>query len=241
MTAVMTKTKGRILLVEDEEHLNDLVKMNLEMDGFRVIPEFNGVHAIQRFKEEKFDLVVLDVMLPGADGIQVCEAIRLIDNTVPIIFVSAKGTPEDRIMGLKKGGDDYLAKPFNLEELILKVNKSVNRVERNTAKANFNEYRWGENFVNFQSYEAKGVNGDFILTKKESLLLKLLIENNDEVVSREKILQTVWGYTVYPSTRTIDNFVLAFRKYFERDPKKPVYFTSLRGVGYKFSDKKDKQ
>ena len=123
MTAVLNKSKGRILLVEDEEHLSELVKMNLEIDGFKVIPEGNGVNAIQRFKEEKFDLVVLDVMLPGADGFQVCEAIRLVDNQVPIIFVSAKGTPEDRIKGLKKGGDDYLAKPFNLEELILKVNK----------------------------------------------------------------------------------------------------------------------
>ncbi|MDB4347434.1 response regulator transcription factor [Bacteroidia bacterium] len=236
MTAVMTDVKARILLVEDEEHLNDLVKMNLEMDGFKVIPETNGVKAIQRFKEEKFDLVILDVMLPGADGIQVCETIRLVDNQVPIIFVSAKGTPEDRIKGLKKGGDDYLAKPFNLEELILKVNKSVNRQENNTAKQDLEEYAWGDNFVNFSSYKAIGNNGEFTLTKKEALLLKLLIENKDEVVSREKILQSVWGYTVYPSTRTIDNFILAFRKYFEKDSKNPVNFTSLRGVGYKFSD-----
>jgi len=236
MTAVMTDVKARILLVEDEEHLNELVKMNLEMDGFKVIPETNGVKAIQRFKEEKFDLVILDVMLPGADGIQVCETIRLVDNQVPIIFVSAKGTPEDRIRGLKKGGDDYLAKPFNLEELILKVNKSVNRQENNTAKQDLEEYSWGDNYVNFSSYKAKGNNGEFTLTKKEALLLKLLIENKDEVVSREKILQSVWGYTVYPSTRTIDNFILAFRKYFEKDSKNPVNFTSLRGVGYKFSN-----
>lgn len=232
----MTDVKARILLVEDEEHLNDLVKMNLEMDGFKVIPETNGVKAIQRFKEEKFDLVILDVMLPGADGIQVCETIRLVDNQVPIIFVSAKGTPEDRIRGLKKGGDDYLAKPFNLEELILKVNKSVNRQENNTAKQDLEEYSWGDNYVNFSSYKAQGNHGEFTLTKKEALLLKLLIENKDEVVSREKILQSVWGYTVYPSTRTIDNFILAFRKYFEKDSKNPVNFTSLRGVGYKFSD-----
>lgn len=235
MADVMTEVKARILLVEDEDHLNEMVKMNLEIDGFKVIPEKNGVTALQRFKEEKFDLVILDVMLPGADGIQVCESIRLIDNEVPIIFVSAKGSPEDRIKGLRKGGDDYLAKPFNLEELILKVNKSVRRSESNRSKQDLEEYRWGNNFVNFSSYLAKGNNGDFTLTKKESLLLKLLIENKDEVVSREKILQSVWGYTVYPSTRTIDNFILAFRKYFEVDPKNPVYFTSLRGVGYKFS------
>lgn len=234
--AVMTDVKARILLVEDEEHLNEMVKMNLEIDGFKVIPEKNGVNALQRFKEEKFDLVILDVMLPGADGIQVCESIRLIDNEVPIIFVSAKGSPEDRIKGLKKGGDDYLAKPFNLEELILKVNKSVRRAESNRSKEELEEYSWGNNYVNFSSYKASGNQGEFTLTKKESLLLKLLIENKDEVVSREKILQSVWGYTVYPSTRTIDNFILAFRKYFELDPKNPIYFTSLRGVGYKFTD-----
>lgn len=235
--SVITETKARILLVEDEEHLNELVKMNLEMDGFRVISEANGIKAIQRFKEEKFDLVILDVMLPGANGIEVCETIRLVDNKVPIIFISAKGTPEDRIKGLKKGGDDYLAKPFNLEELILKVNKSVNRQENNTSSQDLEQYDWGGNSVNFSTYEAKGINGDFTLTKKESLLLKLLIENKNEVVSREKILQSVWGYTVYPSTRTIDNFILAFRKYFERDSKNPKYFTSLRGVGYRFTNK----
>jgi len=231
----LNKPKARILLVEDEEDLNDLVKLNLEMDGFKVISEYNGISAIQRFKEEKFDTVVLDIMLPGVSGIEVCEAIRLVNNQVPIIFVSAKGTPEDRIMGLKKGGDDYLSKPFNLEELIIKVNKSVNRSENNSAKANYDEYQWSENYINFQTYEARGINGTFSLTKKEVMLLKVLIENEGDVVSREKILQTVWGYTVYPSTRTIDNFILAFRKYFEKDPHNPVFFKSLRGVGYKFT------
>ncbi len=231
----LNKPKARILLVEDEEDLNDLVKLNLEMDGFKVISEYNGISAIQRFKEEKFDTVVLDIMLPGVSGIEVCEAIRLVNNQVPIIFVSAKGTPEDRIVGLKKGGDDYLSKPFNLEELIIKVNKSVNRSENNSAKANYDEYQWSENYINFQTYEARGINGTFSLTKKEVMLLKVLIENEGDVVSREKILQTVWGYTVYPSTRTIDNFILAFRKYFEKDPHNPVFFKSLRGVGYKFT------
>ncbi len=173
-------------------------------------------------------------MIPNIDGIAVCENIRLHNATVPIMFLSAKSSAEDRILGLKKGGDDYLTKPFNLEELLLRIRKLLSRKDDGENKTVYLDYEFGENYVNFDSYEAKGVSGNFSLTKKEALLLKLLIENKNEVVSREKILQTVWGYSVYPSTRTIDNFILAFRKYFEPDPKNPVYFKSLRGVGYKF-------
>jgi two-component system alkaline phosphatase synthesis response regulator PhoP len=171
------------------------------------------------------------------DGITVTENIRLTNSTVPILFLSARNNTQDRILGLKKGGDDYLAKPFNLEELLLRVQKLLGR-SRAAAENPFtiHEYRFGVNYVNFDSFEAVGNNGSFMLTKKESMLLKLLIENKGQVVSREKILQTVWGYNVYPSTRTIDNFILAFRKYFEKDAKKPSYFQSMRGVGYKFTD-----
>ena len=139
-------------------------------------------------------------------------------------------------MGLRKGGDDYITKPFNLEELLLRIKKLLSRNETVPSKGNMNEYSFGSNYINFDSYEAVGTEGSFSLTKKEALLLKLLIENKNEVVSREKILQTVWGYSVYPSTRTIDNFILAFRKYFEKDPKNPRHFKSLRGVGYKFNE-----
>ena len=227
----------RILIVEDEVQLLSLVKHNLEDEGYKVVGVSNGNDAVARFKEEYFDLVVLDVMLPGMDGINVCENIRLVNNDVPILFLSAKNTPEDRIKGLKKGGDDYLTKPFHLEELLLRITKLISRNKSNSENPNvLSDYTFGQNTVNFDSYEAVGNKGKFNLTKKEALLLKLLIENKGEVVSREKILQTVWGYSVYPSTRTIDNFILAFRKYFEKDPKNPEYFTSVRGVGYKFTD-----
>lgn len=230
--------KDKILLVEDESSLAHNLKLNLELEGFSVNTVGDGASAIKSFGEEKFNLVILDIMIPNIDGITVCENIRLKDNETPILFLSAKNTVEDRVNGLKKGGDDYLVKPFNLEELILRVNKLItrNKVHTGETKAGFTEYNFGDNYANFISYDAKGVNGEFKLTKKEALLLKLLIENKDEVVSREKIFQTVWGYSVYPSTRTIDNFILAFRKYFENDPKNPQYFHSLRGVGYKFTD-----
>ncbi|MFT7592021.1 MAG: two-component system alkaline phosphatase synthesis response regulator PhoP, partial [bacterium] len=152
----------------------------------------------------------------------------------PIMFLSAKSSAEDRVLGLRKGGDDYMTKPFNLEEFMLRVKNLIERNDQTANKLSSSDYSFGDNYVNFVSYEAKGNKGEFSLTKKEALLLKLLIENKNEVVSREKILQTVWGYSVYPSTRTIDNFILAFRKYFEPDPKNPTFFKSLRGVGYKF-------
>jgi two-component system, OmpR family, alkaline phosphatase synthesis response regulator PhoP len=228
-------SKKRILLVEDEKHLADTIKLNLEIEDYHPIVVYDGSSAINTFKEQRFDLVILDIMIPNIDGIAVCENIRLHDNNVPIMFLSARSSAEDRVLGLKKGADDYITKPFNIEELILRIHKLISRNEDTTKGDILVEHTFGSNTINFDSYEAHGKDGKFSLTKKEALLLKLLIENKDEVVSREKILQTVWGYSVYPSTRTIDNFILAFRKYFEPDPKNPKYFLSLRGVGYKFT------
>ena len=225
--------KKRILVVEDEKDLADTIKLNLELEDYHPIVVNDGLDAISAFKEQSFDLVILDIMIPSINGIEVCENLRLQDSSLPIMFLSAKSRSEDRILGLKKGGDDYLTKPFNLEELILRISNLIARNQTNTSNT-ITTYSFGKNSVDFDSYEAIGKQGKFTLTNKESLLLKLLIENEGEVVSRERILQAVWGYSVYPSTRTIDNFVLAFRRYFEDDQKNPKFFISLRGVGYKF-------
>ena len=225
--------KKRILVVEDEKDLADTIKLNLELEDYHPIVVNDGLDAISAFKEQSFDLVILDIMIPSINGIEVCGNLRLQDSSLPIMFLSAKSRSEDRILGLKKGGDDYLTKPFNLEELILRISNLIARNETNTSNT-ITTYSFGKNSVDFDSYEAIGKQGKFTLTNKESLLLKLLIENEGEVVSRERILQAVWGYSVYPSTRTIDNFVLAFRRYFEDDQKNPKFFISLRGVGYKF-------
>jgi two-component system, OmpR family, alkaline phosphatase synthesis response regulator PhoP len=224
---------NRILLVEDEENIRDVVKLNLEMEDFEVVATGTGKEAIKHFKEQHFDLIILDVMLPEVDGFQVCEQIRLTNMDVPIVFLTAKDASQDRIQGLKKGGDDYLTKPFVLEELLLRVNNLIKRTSK-TPENNPQSYTFGSNTVNFVTYEASGNPGEFTLTKKEAMLLKLLVDRRNEVVSRQQILQSVWGYDVYPSTRTIDNFILSFRKYFEKDPKNPEYFLSVRGVGYKF-------
>ncbi len=223
----------RILLVEDEENIRDVVKLNLELEGYEVVGTGNGRDAIKYFHEQHFDLLLLDVMLPEVNGFQICEQVRLTNMEVPVIFLTAKDAAQDRITGLKKGADDYLTKPFNLEELLLRVQNLLKRTVK-TPENTPEIYSFGNNKINFLTYEATGQQNDFTLTKKEAMLLKLLIDRRNEVVSRQQILQSVWGYDVYPSTRTIDNFILSFRKYFEEDPRNPIYFLSVRGVGYKF-------
>lgn len=229
--------KFSILLVEDEENLQEALKLNLEMEGYEVTGSYDGSSALNTIQKEHFDLIILDVMLPEIDGITVCETIRLKNHDIPILILSAKNSSADRVLGLKKGADDYLTKPFNLEELLLRVNKLLKKGRQILEKQTLPEiYHFGKNKIDFKALEGVGLKGKkFPLTMKEVMLLKLLIENKNEVVTREKILQSVWGYNVYPTTRTIDNFILNFRKYFEEDSRNPQYFQSVRGVGYKFT------
>ena len=230
--------KTSILLVEDEENLHEALKLNLELEGYDVTSAWDGASALKSLQAEYFDLLILDVMLPEMDGINVTETIRLSNNDVPILILSAKNSSADRVLGLKKGADDYLTKPFNLEELLLRVKKLIEKNKKLQDKESIgNSYTFGNNTVDFKAQEATKITGEKIqLSKKETMLLKLLIENKNEVVPREKILQAVWGYNVYPTTRTIDNFILNFRKYFEEDSRNPKYFHSVRGVGYKYSE-----
>jgi len=227
-----------ILLVEDEENLHDALKLNLELEGYEVSSAYDGLAAIKAVQNEYFDLIILDIMLPEMDGLTVMETIRIQNNHVPILILSARSSSADRVLGLKKGADDYLTKPFNLEELLLRVQKLIEKNKKLLDKDSIGTtYSFGNNQVDFNAQEAITKSGEKIqLSKKEAMLLKLLFENKNEVVPREKILQTVWGYNVYPTTRTIDNFILSFRKYFEEDSKNPRYFHSVRGVGYKYSE-----
>lgn len=231
-------TKGSILLVEDEENLHEALKLNLELEGYEVSSSFNGATALKAIGNEYFDLIILDIMLPEIDGFGVIESIRVSNNEIPILILSAKNTSADRVAGLKKGADDYLTKPFNLEELLLRVQKLIAKNKRLQDKDYITEqYQFGPCMIDFKAQEAITISGERIqLSKKETMLLKLLIENKNEVVPREKILQTVWGYQVYPTTRTIDNFILNFRKYFEADSRNPRYFHAVRGVGYKYAE-----
>ncbi len=229
--------QGYILLVEDEENLQEALKLNLELEGYEVSCAGNGAEALKRIAEEYFDLVILDVMLPEIDGIGVAENLRLNNNDVPILMVSAKSSSAEKVLGLKKGADDYITKPFNLEELLLRVKKLINKNKKLQHKETIGEhYQFGKNKIDFSAQSAINYRGEKIdLSKKETMLLKLLLENKNDVVPREKILQSVWGYNRYPTPRTVDNFILSFRKYFEEDSRNPRYFHSIRGVGYKFT------
>jgi two-component system alkaline phosphatase synthesis response regulator PhoP len=226
-----------ILLVEDEVHLHDALKLNLSLEGYEVTSAFDGPEALKQIEQAHFDLIILDVMLPGLDGFSITEIVRLNNNQTPILILSAKNTSANKVQGLKIGADDYMTKPFNLEELLLRVSKLIQKSNNAAQIPALEHYVFSGNIFDFNALQATTYNGEIItLTKKEAMLLKLLIDNKNTVVSRERILQTVWGYNVFPNTRTIDNFILNFRKYFEQDVRNPLHFISIRGIGYKFQD-----
>jgi two-component system alkaline phosphatase synthesis response regulator PhoP len=234
----MVESKAAVLIVEDEENLQEALKLNLELEGYDITCAENGAIALKKVEEGYFDLIILDVMLPEIDGFDVCESIRLKNIDTPILMLSARSASADRVTGLKRGADDYLTKPFNLEELLLRIEKLIDKNRKLQVSSSVGDlYSFGGNTIDFKAQVASNSKGEQIsLSKKEVMLLKLLIEYKNEVVSREKILQAVWGYQVFPTTRTIDNFILTFRKNFEPDPREPKHFHSVRGVGYKFSE-----
>ena len=226
----------RIYVVEDEPSLREMVQMNLELDGYEVTCLADGLTAMNQLSElGTADLVILDVMLPNHSGLEICEAIRK-SSAVPVLFLSAKGTTTDKIEGLKKGGNDYLGKPFDLEEMLLRV-RVLTEPARLAQKQTFHELILGHNVLNFETYTVldTATHESESLSKKEVDLLRFFLENEDKVVSRDEILDNVWGKDVFPTSRTIDNFILHFRKLFEEDPKNPKYFHSIRSVGYRFT------
>ena len=223
----------QIVLVEDESSLHELIKLNLELEGHSVSSFYSGKEALKSIAQlVKSDLIILDIMLPQVSGLEICEAIRKISE-VPILFLSAKGTTSDRIIGLKKGGTDYLVKPFDLEELLLKV--SILTRARNSKKE-IKSVEINNKTIYFETFEVRDEDNQLIetLTKKEVELLRLFESKAGQVISRDEILDTVWGQDQFPSSRTVDNFIVGFRKLFEVDQRNPQFFQSIRGVGYKF-------
>ena len=223
---------SKICVVEDESSIAEMVRLNLEMESHDVTLVQDGAEALELFKRNfDFDLVILDVMLPNVSGVDLCRLIRKKSN-VPILFLSAKGTTSVRIEGLKAGGSDYLPKPFDLEELLLRVAVLLNM----TPKAGEEIITIGNCQVNFRTFVVVDTisKQETTLSKKEVALLQLFYSKQGEVISRTEVLDKVWGKDQFPTTRTIDNFILHFRKTFEDNPKEPVYFISVRGVGYKF-------
>jgi two-component system alkaline phosphatase synthesis response regulator PhoP len=233
----VSAARARVLVVDDEAHLALGIAENLEMEGYETGICSDGVAALARLREEEWDLVVLDVMMPRKDGLAVCAELRAEDNNVPILFLTARGSLDDRVRGLEAGGDDYLAKPFALRELLLRVAAILRRRQGYQERVSQNALlRFDHNEVDFRTYKGKAWDGsEHSLTHKEAMILKTLSERDNEIVSREEILETVWGYEVFPSTRTIDNFIVRLRKRFERDPERPAHIHTVRGVGYRFT------
>jgi two-component system, OmpR family, alkaline phosphatase synthesis response regulator PhoP len=234
----MSAAAARVLVVEDDPHLAAGVMENLRAEGYEVSTAADGEQALAWLGNAICALIVLDVMLPGIDGFTVCRTLREQGNNTPVLFLTARGDPADRVRGLESGGDDYLAKPFHLQELLLRVRAIIRRrdwyhsVSDTAATA---VLAFGGNEVDFRAFRARSWNGESQeLTEKEAMILKVLAEHGGEIVSREDLLEKVWGYDVFPSTRTVDNFILRLRKRFERDPADPKHFLTVWGVGYRF-------
>ena len=225
--------KITICLVEDEQSLVEMIQFNLELDGYDIFAIRDGGLAKEHFELKiDYDLFILDVMLPRISGLDLCKIIRE-KSQAPILFLSAKGTTQDRIEGLKIGANDYLPKPFDLEELILKV-KILTKKEGEQKDFLL---QVGELEVDFNTFEVRSLENEIVhlFSKREIDLLKLFQEKEGKVVSRDEILDRVWGKDSYPTARTIDNYILVFRKVFEKNARKPQFFHSIRSVGYKFT------
>ncbi len=231
--------KNRILVIEDERHIAEGLKLNLELAGYDVALADDGVEGLELYRDFRPDLIVLDIMLPRIDGLSVLKNIRLTDQMAPVLILSAKGTPEDKITGFSYGTDDYLSKPFNLQEFLMRVDRLLTRAGHAKGgdaghSGEEDQYRFGDNHVDFFTFTATCNNGEIKLSEQEAKLLKLFFANKGNPLSRKQLLEMAWGYTGATSTRTVDNFIVRFRKYFEVNPKKPQYFKSLRSVGYVF-------
>jgi two-component system alkaline phosphatase synthesis response regulator PhoP len=228
------KTPARILVVDDEAHLADGIRENLQAEGYETAVAYDGNAGLEAIRENGFDLILLDVMMPGMDGLALCAQLRGDGIQTPVLFLTVKGNPEDRIRGFEVGGDDYLPKPFHLQELLLRVAAILRRSA--WYRQNEGTLSFADNRVDFQTYRARAWDGsEHELTHKEAMILKVLAEHEGNIVTREDILDRVWGYEVFPSTRTVDNFIVRLRKRFERNAEAPAHFHTVRGVGYRFT------
>lgn len=232
----MSEPRPRVLVVEDEADLAAGIRENLVAEGCDVETCGDGLEALKILRQEGFELVVLDVLLPGMDGFSVCRALREEGREVPVLFLTARGDPEDRIRGLEEGGDDYLAKPFQLRELLLRVSAILRRGRRYARDVeNTESLRFSGNEVDFRTYRYRSWEGrEEVLGHKEAMILKLLSDRPGEVVSRDNIIDWAWGYDAFPTRRTVDNFILRLRRRFERDPHDPRHFLTVHGIGYRF-------
>jgi DNA-binding response OmpR family regulator len=232
----MSDAKPRLLLVEDENHLAAGLKLNFELEGFEVDIAGTGREAGALLMQPDYDIMILDVMLPDVSGLTLCRSIRDSGNTTPILMLTARGSLDDRVEGLNAGADDYLTKPFELEELIARVRSMLRRAgwEKREEPRPAATVQLGSATVDFERHTAERDGEPLHLTKLEFDLLRYFIDNPQRVLSREELQQEVWKLRDYPNRRMVDNFIMRLRRHFEAQPQSPTLFVSVRGAGYKF-------
>jgi DNA-binding response OmpR family regulator len=221
----------RILIVEDELPMRTALEDVLAAEGYRVLTAADGEQGLRRGIEEKPDLILLDIMMPKLDGYAVCAELRRVSNPVPILMLTAKGQVEDRVQGLDAGADDYLVKPFSTEELLARVRAMLRRVARQTKAPH--RLVLGDAQIDLVKQTATRGRKALHLTAKEFAMLRLMAQSPGEPISRERFLDAVWGYTAFPTTRTVDNHIASLRSKVERDPDAPRWIKTVHGVGYK--------
>jgi len=225
--------KNKILIIEDEKELISGLKLNLDFEGYDVIWALDGEEGLNKALKEAPDLILLDIMLPKKDGLDVCRDLRRQNVTIPIIMLTAKGEEVDKVVGLEIGADDYITKPFSVKELLARVKAHLRR-EKREEKDVLSVYRFDDVEIDFIHFKVKRKKKEFDLTSLEVEILKYLIAHRGEVVTREALLDKIWGYERYPSTRTIDNHILKLRKKLQDDPVRAKYIFSVYGEGYRF-------
>lgn len=229
----------RILVVEDEPNIAAGLKLNLELEDFEVDVAGTARQASQLLVSSRgFDVIILDIMLPDMDGFEFCRRLRASGNLTPVIMLTARNQSSDRIHGLEVGADDYLTKPFEIEELLARVRSMVRRMswsQSNDASAIVaSKLNFGDVDIDFETHEVRVADELVELTRLELDLVRYFADHAGRVIPRDELLAEVWGLRNYPNTRTVDNFIVRLRRYFEKDPKNPVHFLSVRGSGYKF-------
>ncbi|MCX6783483.1 MAG: response regulator transcription factor [candidate division WWE3 bacterium] len=227
----------KILLVEDEHKIAQAIKKGLEQEKYVVTIAYDGEEGLDLVLSENFDLIILDRLLPKVDGLDICKQARSKGIHMPILMLTARGQTHEKVEGLNSGADDYLTKPFNLNELLLRVKGMLKRKMWYQSSAEIEpSYRFGNNIVNFENLSCISGSKNFVLTQREAMVLKYLIERKGKIVSRKELLENVWHLSSEVETRTIDNFISRLRKYFEPDPEHPIYIKSIRSAGYTFND-----
>ncbi|MFN7930173.1 MAG: response regulator transcription factor [Blastocatellia bacterium] len=222
----------KLLLVEDDTSLAVALKRGFELEGYAVEVVRDGETAVRRVSETEFDAMILDVMLPKLSGFDVCQQLRADDNPIPILMLTARGQEIDKVSGLKLGADDYLTKPFSFMELVARIEALVRRMNRRVIL--IEQYQFGDVTVNFTALEATKDSQPLSLSQREFRLLKYFIEHRGEVITREQLLDAVWGYDRFPLSRTVDMHIAKLRQKIEALPSHPIWLITIHGSGYKF-------